>query len=418
MTSSLCFVASTAGFALGTTLVERILGVVGWVCVLPNSRISFLPALLRRCPEGSTRGYSPTQARFVVTWAGTLLHPVFFVIMGCRRNFASMLVAYAISAFARSLLTGKPHVQCYLLLNHYVASTPKKALGYMYGFWSIGSMCAPLVCQSVIATGIAWNHFYFGSLVLSGISSTFAFFAFRPRIYEIERDVTQKRESVGTPEESEKGDEERKPPQTPDSEAMIGLPELAKEASAPSKTLLRALKTPLLWALVLFLGIYTGTYIVTYLLGVRNANPRTVGYATSGFWGGQAISRFVWGYINLRLYLTIFLSLALALALQLTVWFVNSFIENSFAAALLGLVYGPMYVAGLALVKELLPADLHMISMQIGASFGSFGAALFPFLIGTVMNYKGPKTLVYMLVSQTATIMVLWFLLPSKPRYT
>ncbi|KAI0085610.1 hypothetical protein BDY19DRAFT_429441 [Irpex rosettiformis] len=76
-----------------------------------------------------------------------------------------------------------------------------------------------------------------------------------------------------------------------------------------------------------------------------------------------------------------------------------------------------MYVAGLALVKELLPADLHMISMQIGASFGSFGAALFPFLIGTIMSYKGPKTLVYMLVGQTVTIMVLWFLLPSKPRH-
>lgn len=128
MTSSLCFVASTAGsvsrlthkvevdthrsfrsvrFAIGTILVERILGYVGWVYVQPNSRNVILSSLLRRRTEGSVRGYSASYARFVVTWACTLLHPVFFVIMGCRRNFASMLIAYAISAFSRSLLNGK-----------------------------------------------------------------------------------------------------------------------------------------------------------------------------------------------------------------------------------------------------------------------------------------------------------------------
>lgn len=97
-------------------------------------------------------------------------------------------------------------------------------------------MCAPLVCQSVIATGIAWNHFYFGSLVLSGISSTFAFFAFRPSLPEIERDVTQKRENTRATEENVEGEKESKLPQTPDSEATIGLPELAKGVSAPSKS--------------------------------------------------------------------------------------------------------------------------------------------------------------------------------------
>lgn len=38
---------------------------------------------------------------------GTLLHPMFFVIMGCRRSFGTMLFAYVLSAFARSMLSGK-----------------------------------------------------------------------------------------------------------------------------------------------------------------------------------------------------------------------------------------------------------------------------------------------------------------------
>lgn len=57
---------------------------------------------------------------------------------------------------------------------------------------------------------------------------------------------------------------------------------------------------------------------------------------------------------------------AISLIFQLTIWFVDSFIENCVATAFLGLLYGPMYVDGLAIVKELLPEDLHMISMQIG----------------------------------------------------
>lgn len=180
-------------------------------------------------------GHSPSLARYIVVFSATLLHPVFFVVMGFRKNFPSMLAAYVVSAFARSLMSGR----CYVCLraasinnilpsnnvcdgthaqpelntrltyvfgrNYFCTCSSRKALGYMYGFWckstnscfiwqsgdlhsppAIGSMCSPLVCQTIIAHGVAWNHFYFGSLVLSAISSIFAFFAFRPMKHELE----------------------------------------------------------------------------------------------------------------------------------------------------------------------------------------------------------------------------------------
>ena len=37
---------------------------------------------------------------------GVLLHPLFFVIMGDRRNFATMLLAYVFASLARSVLSG------------------------------------------------------------------------------------------------------------------------------------------------------------------------------------------------------------------------------------------------------------------------------------------------------------------------
>lgn len=137
-----------------------------------------------------------------------------------------------------------------------MASTPKKALGYMYGYWcqsgvisrsvsthvdslvysltAIGSMCAPLVCQSIIATGVPWPRFYFGSLVLSGISSVFAFWAFRPSSTEIERDVLDWKEKARA---SAVQATDVKLPGTPVSEATIGLPDLEEDVSGPSKSM-------------------------------------------------------------------------------------------------------------------------------------------------------------------------------------
>ena len=60
-------------------------------------------------------------------------------------------------------------------------------------------MCAPLVCQSIIAKGIAWNHFYFGSLVLSAISSVLAFYAFFPTAEEHDAEVTAALSGSSTP---------------------------------------------------------------------------------------------------------------------------------------------------------------------------------------------------------------------------
>lgn len=94
-------------------------------------------------------------------------------------------------------------------------------------------MCAPLVCQSVIATGVPWPRFYFGSLVLSGISSTFAFWAFRPSSAEIERDVLHSQEQARS---STVQEADVKLPGTPVSEATIGLPELGEDVPGPSKS--------------------------------------------------------------------------------------------------------------------------------------------------------------------------------------
>ena len=52
----------------------------------------------------------------------------------------------------------------------------------------LGSVISPLVCQSIIATGVPWYRFYYGSLVLSGLNVLFLFTTFKPTAREAFRD--------------------------------------------------------------------------------------------------------------------------------------------------------------------------------------------------------------------------------------
>lgn len=85
---------------------------------------------------------------------------------------------------------------------------PRKGLGYVYSSWgktrivparhdhlnfflipAIGAFASPLVCQSILAVGVTWNHFYLGSLVVSALNITFISFAFCPTEGEIKKEI-------------------------------------------------------------------------------------------------------------------------------------------------------------------------------------------------------------------------------------
>lgn len=90
----------------------------------------------------------------------------------------------------------------FLRRNTYLASGPKQALGYAFGIWSesslyqeapsirlvfhsgFGSVVSPLTCQAIIARGVPWPKFYFGSLVVSATNIAFLLYAFRPTLKE------------------------------------------------------------------------------------------------------------------------------------------------------------------------------------------------------------------------------------------
>ncbi|THH11789.1 hypothetical protein EW145_g417 [Phellinidium pouzarii] len=291
MMSSLLFIASTIGFALGVILIERVMRLMGTLRlshIKPQlSRFAFrsckrrqqahtVPAVDKK-PEGKTN--STARARFRILVVASVLHASFFIIMGTARGFANVLAAYFVASFGKAFLNGT--------VNAYVAASPKRPLGQLYA------------CN-----------------VLSGINTTLLALAFRPTWNEYAEEGNGSAACVETPPLqtsmiTENAAEKSKTAMLR-SDTVLSEKTVASSASwspiftAPRdrSTLRYALTLRFVWAFSFFMWIYSGSetstqgYMATYLLAVRNANPNTVGYVTSGFWGGMAISRLTTGLVS------------------------------------------------------------------------------------------------------------------------
>ncbi|KAF9459473.1 major facilitator superfamily domain-containing protein [Collybia nuda] len=408
MTSSLLFAGSTCGFAFGTVLVESILKALGRI-PLGAGRNNIVPPRVARLfsARNSAGGYSASQARSLTLAIACILHGVHFIMIGLKGGFGVTFLAYAVAAFARALLTGE-------LLN------PIRALGYSYAFWSFGGVMSPIICQSIVASGVPWFHFYFGSLVLSGLNTTFLISSFKPTRREFQKE-REPLNGLRSPTETISSSNLPSPTNERDSLPLSN----AQPVLPPPANMFRvALTMPYQWAFSIFAMIYCGSetatqgFMVTYLLATRNANPKTVGYVTSGFWGGITIGRLTWGYASPRLNFTqkkfVILGSMCVFFYTFLIWFVDSTVQNSVSASIFGVLYGPIFPACLSMANSLLPSEVHMVSMTLISTFASIGSSLFPFIAGVISSTKGAHTLTYLTVPLGITMICLWSLFPSR----
>ncbi|KAF8203264.1 hypothetical protein BJ912DRAFT_920416 [Pholiota molesta] len=276
---------SSIFFMIGTMLLESIVNQLGRFDPSKNTwswvpQMTLFRHIFARDRSKKDSAFSPSQARFLSLLVSSTLHAMFFVVMGIARGgFWVIFFAYALAAFSRSILTSsRRSVDCFNR-NEYFAYGSPQSIGYAYGLWSFGGTISPLVCQSLMAVGVPWNHFYLGSLVLSASNTTFLVLTYKPTPTESLRDCedaralnTQRRTSDSV--SSIKGSIEHYSP----SESPI-----EKSVSKDSKNLLLTLRQPFQWAVCLFGLLYCGcetttqALMVSYLLGVRHANPNTVG---------------------------------------------------------------------------------------------------------------------------------------------
>ncbi|KAF5355973.1 hypothetical protein D9756_004247 [Leucocoprinus leucothites] len=131
-----------------------------------------------------------------------------------------------------------------------------------------------------------------------------------------------------------------------------------------------------------------------------------------------------------------FIPALLGLTLQVLVWVVKSNVQNSVATAFIGLFYGPVFPGALGMANDVLPEEVHMVSMALmyvqspfllrgisdlteytivlSNAFASLGGAIFPVVAGTILNLKGVSAFTLVTVPLAASLAVLWGLFPSR----
>lgn len=234
-TTSVIFLASAVGILTGTFTFEVVTKLLGQVDVAQKSSFPpFLtPSRWSTRKDASTSFFSDSRGRCSLLCGSIVLHGVFYAMMGSKSGYVCLLLAFIISGVARAWMFG--------ILNTYVALLPGKPFGQLHGAWGLGGFASPLICQAMISSGAGWNLFYFASLGWSLIAATASVLIFYP-----------------TAEERAE-------------EAASAVPSLDSGLAASpvppqsSNTLLKCLKTPMIWAFSVFLFIYSGRCVATRL---------------------------------------------------------------------------------------------------------------------------------------------------------
>jgi fucose permease len=146
----------------------------------------------------------------------------------------------------------------------------------------------------------------------------------------------------------------------------------------------------------------------------RSATSFQSGASSSGFWGGMTVGRAALPFLATRLgeFRAVIFFICVVVALQLLFWLVPSLIVSAVAVAFLGLFMGPVWGTSMVLVAKIMPRDLHVGSIGFATAFGGSGGAVFPFMVGAIVQKRGVKSLQPVITALLVVIGGLWYWLP------
>lgn len=177
------------------------------------------------------------------------------------------------------------------------------------------------------------------------------------------------------------------------------------------------------WICAAYFLVYVGTesaisgWVITFMLRVRHATPYLASFSSSGFWTGMAVGRLVLGLVTDKLgvrrataaYLTI------AIILQALLATIDVAAVSIALVALIGFFLGPMFPSGVVLLAQLLPKQLLVGAVSFTAAVGQIGAAVSPFILGSLAQALGIYIFQVFILAMLAVTLLVWVLFPALP---
>ncbi len=343
--------------------------------------------------------YRKLGRRKMITY-GIIFSIIMFIIICCSPPFPVMVVAFFIG--------GLGIATSYTQLNIFVSSFEEssKYLGYFHGSYGLGATLSPIAATTMCSKGVKWSYFYFILLALQIINLTFNFWSFKncddciPFLRK--KDSNETMETMAQEHEI-----------TTDEESLV-----VKNRKGELRQAVGSWK---IWCICLFVFVYQGQevglggWIDTFLIDYRDGKASAVGYVSSGFWGGLTFGRFVLTtpLSKLGLRRPIIVLIFGIIALELLTWLIPNIISAAVTASLVGVCVGPIYPLMISLVVRMIPSRIELVSLTMMTAFGSFGGALFPFLIGLISQFFGTFVVHPIVIALVSVMLVFWLWLPN-----
>ncbi|CDO70549.1 hypothetical protein BN946_scf184579.g5 [Trametes cinnabarina] len=366
--ATLCWSIFVAGWNDGTVgpLLPRLQSVYSVSYAVVS--LIFIINCLGFLTGASTYMYLTERFRFgVMVVFASCVAILGFALESSAPPFPVFVIGFYFSGFGMSFLDAGS--------NAFVASLAENTsnkMGIMHALYGVGAMCAPLV-STQFARIHRWSFLYLVHIGLTFVNAILEIMAFRFKSQEGTSRITlliAKHKEIGQPP-----------------------PEKTKESEAGVNKYKQVFRLRAVHLMAFFIFTYVGVevtiggWIVTYVIQERHGGPNS-GYISSGFFGGLTVGRIALLWLNKKIgeWRVIFLYVMICIGLELVVWLIPNLISGAVCISFVGFFLGPIFPIVMNHAGNVLPSEL--ISGSIGwiASFGSAGAAVFPFITGAIAS--------------------------------
>jgi fucose permease len=269
----------------------------------------------------------------------------------------------------------------------------------------------PLIATAIVTSGgLVFSRYYLLTLSVTLFNLCFAAWSFWH--YEVESSqnlLTTVEQTVSRTQNS--------------TEAAIEQKSHIKEQIA---NMVKAFKSKTVILGALFIFAYQGAevsisgWVISFLIATRHGKPSSVGYVTSGFWGGITLGRFLLSHPAHKIGEKFFVYGVVigAAVFELLVWLVPNVIGDAVAVAIVGLLLGPVYPCATVLFSRAIGRKEQVSSLSVISAFGSSGGAVAPFTTGILAQAAGTFVLHPIAIGLFAVMLGCWYCLPNIRKRT
>ncbi|KAI1629282.1 major facilitator superfamily domain-containing protein [Exophiala viscosa] len=300
-----------------------------------------------------------------------IAHLIAAVLLSMSPSYAITLMAYFLAGMGAGFCDSS---FCTWAAN---VTNPDKISGLIHGSYSMGCVVGPMIVAALASAGFLWQTFYLVMIIAFGIEAITLLAAFRHDDGLAYRSHTDQKDP-----------------------GEVGL------AGNGKAIMLCSLYC------FLYVGVETsmGGWLATYCARDLHATPSVAALATSLFWTGMVLGRFMLGplarLVGLRGLVLIFG--CISIGLQLLLRSQESLPPTLCLATAIGFVLGPHFPSGMLMLTRRLPKSIHVPAVAITCSVGQIGGAGAPFIIGLVAQTSGIQRMFDVVLGLSFAYLLVW----------